>query len=283
MLYAQKEAQLGHRRSVTPGDLLVGITRESTVARQILSNLDLDFNLLLGQLPGESGEGRDDPQPGITLSSRSKEVLEYALQAATDLNEGRIGTEHLLVGIMKLQKKPPLEVRSDCEAVLQAIRKMPREERRDSSEKTPNSIIRSVLAKVRKQPPSLVNGNNEGDWAGKFLQGACLCEHLLLCMLAGDGRAAQIIRAQVSNPEQLQNLLLEEIKRYAERGPRRAYPELLPRLLSSAVVPDGQNLGPEHLLLPILDWVDGYELGDMLKYQGISRDETARLLREAPC
>ena len=100
--YAQEEAQRFGAQVIDPEHLLLGITHNSLcVASRVLTQLgtrpDSFERVISAQLPRAP---QNDPSD-MTLSPRSKQVVDFAYAEARNLNHNYIGTEHLLLGLLK--------------------------------------------------------------------------------------------------------------------------------------------------------------------------------------
>ena len=99
--YAQEEAQRLSHNYIGTEHLLLGLARESDgVAARVLINLGIDLNTVRSSV--ESIIGRGQPVAGdIGLTPRAKKVIELAVQEARRLNHHYVGTEHLLLGLVR--------------------------------------------------------------------------------------------------------------------------------------------------------------------------------------
>ena len=80
----------------------MGLVRESEgVAARVLSNLGVELTKVRSAVEFIIGRG-ERPAPGeIGLTPRAKKVIELAVDEARRLNHHYIGTEHLLIGLMR--------------------------------------------------------------------------------------------------------------------------------------------------------------------------------------
>ncbi|HKA84721.1 MAG TPA: Clp protease N-terminal domain-containing protein [Acidimicrobiales bacterium] len=102
VVLAQAEAQeLGHERVGTE-HLLLGILREGDgLAGRALTSLGVEVGAVREQVIEAAGRGEATPRQRIPFSPRTKKVLELALREALDLGHDYIGTEHILLGIVR--------------------------------------------------------------------------------------------------------------------------------------------------------------------------------------
>jgi ATP-dependent Clp protease ATP-binding subunit ClpA len=101
---AQDEARLLGHDSIETEHLLLGLLGDrDAVAAQVLANLGLTIEEVRAQVTRAVGEGRKAPegQP-IPFASRSKGVLELSLREALALGHDSIGTEHILLGLVRV-------------------------------------------------------------------------------------------------------------------------------------------------------------------------------------
>ncbi len=99
---AQEEAQRFNHNYIGTEHILLGLGRESDgVAARVLSNLSIELTKVRSAVEFIIGRG-DRPSPGeIGLTPRAKKVIELAVDEARRLNHHYIGTEHLLIGLMR--------------------------------------------------------------------------------------------------------------------------------------------------------------------------------------
>ena len=100
---AQEEAQRFNHNYIGTEHILLGIVRETDgVAAKVLGNLGVELNKVRSAV--EFIIGRNDApisKEGIGLTPRAKKVIELAVDEARRSNHNYIGTEHLLIGLMR--------------------------------------------------------------------------------------------------------------------------------------------------------------------------------------
>lgn len=102
LLLAQEEARRLNYSTVGTEHILLGLIREEGgIAAQVLINLGLDLNQLRNEIERLIGRGDGTSYGALPFTSRAKKVLEYASESAQELNHNYIGTEHLLLGLLK--------------------------------------------------------------------------------------------------------------------------------------------------------------------------------------
>ena len=99
---AQEEAQRFNHNYIGTEHILLGLVRETEgVAARVLSNLNVELVKVRSAVEFIIGRG-ERPTPGeIGLTPRAKKVIELAVDEARRLNHSYIGTEHLLIGLMR--------------------------------------------------------------------------------------------------------------------------------------------------------------------------------------
>ncbi len=99
---AQEEAQRLQHHYIGTEHLLLGLLREGDgVAARVLNNLGIDINKARSGVEFLIGQGDSIVLGEIGLTPRAKKVIELAIDEARKLNHHYIGTEHLLLGIMR--------------------------------------------------------------------------------------------------------------------------------------------------------------------------------------
>ena len=99
---AQEEAQRFNHNYIGTEHILLGISRETNgVAAKVLSGLGIELSKVRSAIEFIIGRGETSSQGEIGLTPRSKKVIELAVDEARRMNHHYIGTEHLLVGLMR--------------------------------------------------------------------------------------------------------------------------------------------------------------------------------------
>ncbi len=99
---AQEEAQRFQHNYIGTEHLLLGLVREGEgVAAKVLNNLGVDLNKVRSTVEFIIGRGDRIVLGEIGLTPRAKKVIELAVDEARRLNHHYIGTEHLLLGLVR--------------------------------------------------------------------------------------------------------------------------------------------------------------------------------------
>jgi ATP-dependent Clp protease ATP-binding subunit ClpC len=99
---AQEEAQRFNHNYISTEHILLGLVRESEgVAAKVLSNLGVELTKVRSSVEFIIGRGERPATGEIGLTPRAKKVIELAVDEARRLNHHYIGTEHLLIGLMR--------------------------------------------------------------------------------------------------------------------------------------------------------------------------------------
>jgi len=99
---AQEEAQRLQHNYIGTEHLLLGLIREGDgVAAKVLSNLGVDLDKVRSSVESILGRGNRVVTGEIGLTPRAKKVIELAVDEARHLHHNYIGTEHLLLGLVR--------------------------------------------------------------------------------------------------------------------------------------------------------------------------------------
>ena len=99
---AQEEAQRFNHNYIGPEHILLGLVRETEgVAARVLSSLSVDLSKVRSAVEFIIGRGEKPAQGEIGLTPRAKKVVELAVDEARRMNHTYIGTEHLLIGLLR--------------------------------------------------------------------------------------------------------------------------------------------------------------------------------------
>ncbi|HET8524306.1 MAG TPA: ATP-dependent Clp protease ATP-binding subunit [Thermomicrobiales bacterium] len=99
---AQEEAQRFNHNYIGTEHLLLGLVREGDgVAARVLGNMGVQLPKVRSAVEFIIGRGEQAPMGEIGLTPRAKKVIELAVDEARRLNHHYIGTEHLLLGLVR--------------------------------------------------------------------------------------------------------------------------------------------------------------------------------------
>lgn len=99
---SQEEAQRFNHNYIGTEHILLGLVREGEgVAAKVLANLGVDLEKVRSAVEYIIGRGEKSVGQDIGLTPRAKRVIELAVDEARRLNHNYIGTEHLLLGLLR--------------------------------------------------------------------------------------------------------------------------------------------------------------------------------------
>jgi ATP-dependent Clp protease ATP-binding subunit ClpC len=103
MQLANQEAQRFNHEYIGTEHILLGLVKEgSGVAASVLKNLDVDLRKIRLEVEKIVQAGPDMVTMGrLPHTPRAKKVIEYAIEEARNLNHNYVGTEHLLLGLLR--------------------------------------------------------------------------------------------------------------------------------------------------------------------------------------
>ena len=103
MALANQEAQRFNHEYIGTEHVLLGLVKEgSGVGATVLKNLDVDIKKLRIEVEKQVKSGPDMVTMGkLPQTPRAKKVIEYAIEEARALNHNYVGTEHILLGLLR--------------------------------------------------------------------------------------------------------------------------------------------------------------------------------------
>ena len=122
---AREEAARLHHEYVGTEHILLGLIREGEgVAAAVLTNLSVDLEEVQQKIEEtvKKGKASSAPGPDLPYTSRAKKVLELAMTEARELNHSYVGTEHLLLGLLREEKGIAAQVLTDAGVTLEQSR-----------------------------------------------------------------------------------------------------------------------------------------------------------------
>jgi ATP-dependent Clp protease ATP-binding subunit ClpA len=100
VVLAQEEARLLNHNYIGTEHLLLGLLHQG-VAAKALESLDISLEAVRAQVEEIIGQGQSAPIGHIPFTPRAKKVLELSLREAKQLRHNYIGTEHILLGLIR--------------------------------------------------------------------------------------------------------------------------------------------------------------------------------------
>ena len=124
MQLANQEAQRFNHEYIGTEHILLGLVKEgSGVAANVLKNLDVDLRKIRLEVEKIVQSGPDMVTMGkLPQTPRAKKVIEYAMEEARNLNHNYVGTEHLLLGLIREQEGVAAQVLMNLGLKLEDVR-----------------------------------------------------------------------------------------------------------------------------------------------------------------
>jgi len=124
MALARKEAQRFNHDFIGTEHVLLGLVQEgSGVAATVLKNLDVDSGKIRAEIEKQVQSGHAMHQmTQLPFTPRAKRVLELCQEAAKELRHNYIGTEHLLLGLIREEQGLAASVLKELGLVLEEVR-----------------------------------------------------------------------------------------------------------------------------------------------------------------
>jgi ATP-dependent Clp protease ATP-binding subunit ClpC len=102
VVLAQEEARLLNHNYIGTEHILLGLIHEGEgVAARALESMDINLESVRSQVVEIIGQGSQAPSGHIPFTPRAKKVLELSLREALQLGHNYIGTEHILLGLIR--------------------------------------------------------------------------------------------------------------------------------------------------------------------------------------
>jgi hypothetical protein len=123
VVLAQEEARLLKHNYIGTEHILLGLIHEGEgVAAHALESLDVSLEAVRYEVEEIIGHGGQAPSGHIPFTPRSKKVLELSLREALQLGHAYIGTEHILLGLIREGEGVAAQVLTKLGAELGAVR-----------------------------------------------------------------------------------------------------------------------------------------------------------------
>ncbi len=144
VVLAQDEARALKHNYIGTEHILLGLLREEEgLAARVLESLDITVEEVRAQVARIVGQGDEVTTGQIPFTPRAKKVLELALREALSLGHNYIGTEHILLGLVRENEGVAARILLDFDADAEKIR---------------NEIIRMLSGPGRRQGAGAAGG-----------------------------------------------------------------------------------------------------------------------------
>ena len=246
VVLAQDEARALRHNYIGTEHLLLGLLREEEgIAARVLGELGVTVDEVRAQVGRIVGQGDEEVDTGqIPFTPRAKKVLELALREAQALGHQYIGTEHVLLGLLRLTSGTAHVALRDLGIDMQSVRKtidavLGREERTMIQQIIPTSRVKKVIEIAFEEARRM--GTNSVD-SGHLLialtiEGEGIAAHVLADLGAGQKQViAAVERAMGSTPTG------------RHRPPGRNLPYGPTQMIASTTHEDGAGSDAEALL-----------------------------------
>jgi hypothetical protein len=123
VVLAQEEARLLDHNYIGTEHILLGLIHEGEgVAARVLESLDISLTGIRAEVEEVVGRGSKTPKGHIPFTPRAKKVLELSLREALQLGHNYIGTEHILLGLIREGEGVAAQVLVNVGADLSSVR-----------------------------------------------------------------------------------------------------------------------------------------------------------------
>src|SRR5918992_66944 len=124
MQLANQEAQRFNHEYIGTEHILLGLIKEgSGVAANVLKNLEVDLRKIRLEVEKLVQSGPDMVTMGkLPQTPRAKKVIEYSMEEARNLNHNYVGTEHILLGLLREQEGVAAQVLMNLGLKLEEVR-----------------------------------------------------------------------------------------------------------------------------------------------------------------
>ncbi len=152
VVLAQEEARTLKHNYIGTEHILLGLLREEEgLAARVLESLDITVERVRAQVVRIVGSGEEVTSGQIPFTPRAKKVLELALREALSLGHNYIGTEHILLGLVRENEGVAARILLDFDA---------------DSEKIRNEVIRMLSGPGGRRQGQGSSGSGSGSGSG---------------------------------------------------------------------------------------------------------------------
>ena len=154
VVLAQEEARMLNHNYIGTEHILLGLIHEGEgVAAKALESLGISLEAVRAQVEEIIGQGKQAPSGHIPFTPRAKKVLELSLREALQLGHNYIGTEHILLGLIREGEGVAAQVLVKLGADLGKVR----------------STVNQLLSGYQGKEPATTGGPQEGTQSGSLV------------------------------------------------------------------------------------------------------------------
>ncbi|MFH1745482.1 MAG: ATP-dependent Clp protease ATP-binding subunit [Planctomycetota bacterium] len=198
MALANQEAQRFNHEYIGTEHILLGLVKEgSGVGANVLKNLGVDLRKVRLEVEKLVKSGPEMVTMGkLPQTPRAKRVIEYAIEEARNLNHNYVGTEHLLLGLLREQDGVAAQVLMNLGLKLDDVRE---------------EVLNLLGAGVDTEEPSAMAGPSEGPKKGRSKTPALDSFGRDLTVLARESKLDPVI-GRASEIERVITILCRRVK-----------------------------------------------------------------------
>jgi len=181
VVLAQEEARTLKHNYIGTEHILLGLLREEEgLAARVLESLDITVERVRAQVVRIVGSGEEVTSGQIPFTPRAKKVLELALREALSLGHNYIGTEHILLGLVRENEGVAARILLDFDA---------------DSEKIRNEVIRMLSGPGGRRQAGQGAGAGTGAGSGEGKKSSKLLDQFgrNLTKLAAEGKLDPVV------------------------------------------------------------------------------------------
>jgi ATP-dependent Clp protease ATP-binding subunit ClpC len=206
VVLSQEEARLLNHNYIGTEHILLGLVHEDEgVASRALRSLGIRLGAVRQQVEEIIGQGGSSPSAHIPFTPRAKKVLELSLREALQLGHNYIGTEHILLGLVREGEGVAAQVLVKLGANLPTVRAR-------VLQLVADGTVEGAAGRAPSLSPELVAVLDEARRAAEAAGEAQVMPiHLFLAAVEHpDGAAGRMLQVVGVDPEELRPQVLDE-------------------------------------------------------------------------
>jgi ATP-dependent Clp protease ATP-binding subunit ClpA len=198
MVLAQEEARMLNHNYIGTEHILLGLIHEGEgVGAKTLESLNISLEAVRRQVEEIIGQGETAPPGRPLFTPRAKKVVELSLRESLQLGHNYIGTEHLLLGLIREGQGVAAQVLQKLGADLDRVRQAVIQQLSESAAWTPVGILARLPPEIRRGKPKSPFTKREWVVLSLLIEGGMTTGEIAELLGVSEEKVGEIVQAVI--------------------------------------------------------------------------------------